>query len=99
MRQGRLSPIAEPITSARSHARDRHLAQHPQGERRGARVVIAARLRQIAPGHDAEFRGQPCSRIAIRFDSRMTESSAYPKRERREIGGPVAGIHVPPATR
>src|SRR5213594_4455807 len=95
MPNSRLSPIAEPITSARSHAAIA-TAQHPQGERGGARVVIAARLRQIAPGHDAEFRGQPLQQDRHQVGQQDDRKQRVPEaRAAREIGGPVAGIHVP----
>ena len=55
---------------------DGELAEHPQEPDVGRRVVIAAGLGEIAPGDDPELDAESaCSRIAIRFDIRMTLSS------------------------
>ena len=54
---------------------DGDLAEDPQDDGDRPRVVVAAGLREVAAGGDAERAASACSRIAIRFESRMTLSS------------------------
>ena len=74
---------------------DRDLAQHPQKNRDRARVVIAAGLREIAAGDDAELRGEPLqqNRHQIGEQDHAEQRVAEP-RAAGEIGGPVARVHV-----
>src|SRR5881392_4179822 len=56
---------------------------------------LAAKL-GIAPGHDAEFRGQPLQQDRHQVGQQDDRKQRVPEaRAAREIGGPVAGIHVP----
>ena len=75
--------------------RDRDLAQQPQHDRRRARVVIAAGLRQIAAAGDAEPRGQRLQqdRHQVRQHDHAEQRVAVP-RAAGQVGRPVAGIHV-----
>ena len=47
--------MAEPTTSARSHAAMAIFAENPKKPNGRRRIVIAARLREIASGGDTEF--------------------------------------------
>ncbi len=77
----RFSPIADPITSARSHAAiaTSHSTQRASvvGREKWSRHACARSRPVTIPS----FAASPCSRIAMRFDRRTTESSVYPKRE------------------
>ena len=72
------SPIAEPSTSARSHAaiasshRIQSIALTTGGYR--SRHAWARSLPETSPS----FADSDCSRTAIRFDIRRTQMSAYP---------------------
>jgi len=77
----RFNPIAEPITSARSHAAiaTSHSTQRAivVGREKWSRHACARSRPVTIPSLAAS----PCSKIAMRFDRRTTESSVYPKRE------------------
>ena len=81
MPNSRLSPIADPITSARSQAAIAisHSTQRAivVGREKSSRHACARSRPETMPS----FAASPCSRIAIRFDNSMTDSSVYPKRE------------------
>jgi hypothetical protein len=91
----RLSAMAVPITSARSVAAMRQLAHHPEREPHGARVVVAARLREVAPGDDAELGGEPLEqdRHQVRHEDHAQQRVAE-ARPAGQIGRPVARVHV-----
>ena len=56
---------------------DGDLAQHPEREATGARVVVAAGLRQVAAGDDAEPRAERLQQDGHQVaSSRITQSSA-----------------------
>ena len=55
--------------------RDGDLRAHPQHEAHPAAVALAAKLRQVALRGHAQLELRLCSRIAIRFESMMTNSS------------------------
>ena len=81
MWNSRFSAIADPITSARSQAA----------------IAISARIHSVTPAHlpvdsrqscaksrsvaTPSFRLRLCSRMAIRFDAMITNSSVYPNCE------------------
>ena len=74
---------------------NRHLAEEPQEDRRRTRVMIAARLRQIAAAGDAEARGQRLEqdRHQVRqHDHAEQRVSVF--RAARQVGRPIAGVHV-----
>ena len=91
----RLSPIAVPITSARSVAQIAISASTHSGHDTAARKSIAAGLREIAPRGDAKPRAQRLQQdrhqVGEQRDGkqRVTEFGAAGERRR-----PVAGIHV-----
>jgi hypothetical protein len=75
---------------------DGELREQPQGQRHRPRVRVAARLRQIAPGRNPEPRrhGLKQDRHEVRdhddAQQRITVAGAA-----RDVGRPVAGVHVP----
>src|SRR5207245_2761937 len=75
---------------------DGDLAQHPEHEAHRAGVVVAAGLRQIAPGDDAQLEGERLQQDGHQVgdhddaEQRVAEVCAA-----GEIGGPVARVHVP----
>ncbi len=75
--------------------RDRELAEQPQDDRRRPRIVIAARLSEIPPAGDAEPQGERLQqdRHQVRQHDHAEERVAV-SRSSREVGRPVAGIHV-----
>ncbi len=74
---------------------DGDLAQHPQEERHGPRVMVAARLGEVAPGDDAQLAGEPLQQdrhqVGEQDDAEQGVAEARTARKRR---GPVAGVHV-----
>ena len=74
---------------------DRQLADHPEKPDDRRRIVVAARLREIAAGDDAELRCQPLQqdRHQVRHQD-DAEQRVAELRSAGEIGGPVARIHV-----
>src|SRR6185437_7076418 len=92
MWNSRLSAIADPITSARSQAA---IATSQRSHSDGPRVVVAAGLREIATGDDAELGGEPLEQdrhhVRQQHDAEQRVAEA---RSAGEIGGPVARIHV-----
>ena len=75
--------------------RDGDLAQHPQRERHGLRIVIAAGLRQVAPGDDAQLGGEPLQQDRHQVGDEDDAEERVPElRPARQVGGPVAGVHV-----
>ena len=95
MPNSRFSAIAEPMTSARSQAAMAISQRDPEGEADGARVVVAARLRQVAAGRDAEPERQRLQqdRHQVGEQDDAQQGVAEP-RAAREVGGPVARVHV-----
>ena len=95
IRNSRLRPMAVPITSARSVAMMAISARQPQRPCHPARKGIAAGLREIAPGADAEPYAQRLQddrhQIGQQRDGeqRVAEFGAAGER-----GRPVAGIHI-----
>ena len=75
--------------------RDRDLAQHPQHEADRPRIVVAARLRQIASGGDAELERERLeqNRHQVRQQD-DAEQGVAEARPAGQIGGPVARVHV-----
>ena len=74
---------------------NRDLAEQPQHDRRRARVVIAAGLREIAAAGDAEPQRQRLQqdRHQVRQHDHAQQRVAVP-RAAGQVGRPVAGIHV-----
>ncbi len=74
---------------------DGHLAQDPEEPDGGPRIMIAAGLREVATGDDAELDAQVLQqdRHEIR-DHDDREERVAELRAASEVGGPVAGIHV-----
>ena len=74
---------------------DRDLAEDPETDRDRPRVVVAAGLREIASGDDAELGREPLQqhRHEVR-EQDDAEQRVAELRSAGEIGGPVAGIHV-----
>jgi hypothetical protein len=74
---------------------DRELAQDPQWPHEHARIEVATGLREVAAGHDAEAGGQRLEqhRHEAAHDQHPDELVAEPGAA-REVGGPVARIHV-----
>ena len=95
MPNSRLSAMAEPITSARSQAAMAISQRTQSTKRHRARVVVAARLGQVAPGDDAELERQRLEqdRHQVR-EQDDTEQRVAEARAAGEIGGPVARVHV-----
>ena len=91
----RLSAIAEPITSARSHAAMAISQSDPERDRDGPRIVIAAGLREVASGDDAELGREPLEQhgheVRQQDDAEQRVAEA---RSAGEVGRPVAGVHV-----
>ncbi len=74
---------------------DRDLADHPQEKRHRPRVVVTARLGQVATGHDAELGRKALQQNRHQVGQQNDGEECVPEaRAPREIGGPVAGIHV-----
>ena len=76
--------------------RNRNLTQQPQHDRRRTRIVIAAGLGEIAPAGDPEPQRERLQqdRHQVRQHDHAQQRVAVP-RTARQIGRPVAGIHVP----
>ena len=75
--------------------RDRHLAEQPQHERHRRREVIAARLRKVAAADDAEARRQRLQQDRHEVGQHdHADQRVAVARSTRQVGGPVAGIHV-----
>ena len=91
----RLSAIAAPITSARSHAAIAisHRIQRTMVDR--PRVVVAARLRQVAPARDAEAHGERLQqdRHQVGHEDDAEQRVAVP-RAAGQVRRPVARVHV-----
>ena len=95
MPNSRLSAIAEPMTSARSQAAMAisHSIHRKIVDR--TRVMVAAGLRQIAPGDDAQLERQILQqhRREIR-DQNDRKQQIAELRAACQVGCPVAGVHV-----
>ena len=74
---------------------DGDLAEDPERDGDRLRVVVAARLREIAAGDDAELRREALEehRHDVR-EQHDAEQRVAEARSAGEIGGPVAGVHV-----
>ena len=74
---------------------DGDLADHPEEPDDGRRIVVAAGLREVAAGDDAELGGEPLQqhRHQVREEHDGEERVAE-GRAAGEVGGPVAGVHV-----
>ena len=74
---------------------DRHLAENPEDERRAGRVVIAAGLGQVAAAGDPESKRERLQqdRHQVRQHDHAEQRVAE-LRAAREIGRPVARVHV-----
>ena len=76
-------------------SRDRNFAEHPENLRRPPRIMLAASLRQVAPGRDSEFRGKRLeenrhqARNQHRAEKRVPILRAAP-----QVRRPVSRIHV-----
>ena len=89
------SPIAEPTTSARSHAANGDLAQNPlkPDDRHG--VVVAAGLREIATGDDAELDTKVLEQNRHEIgDQDDAEQGVAELRPALQVGRPVAGVSM-----
>ena len=75
--------------------RDRQLRQHPQREDDRARIRVAARLRQVAAGGNAEPRRHRLQQDGhqVRDHDHAEQRVAVP-RAAGDVGGPVARVHV-----
>ena len=95
MSNSRLSAIAEPMTSARSHAAIAISQSTHSATATGREIVVAAGLREIAPGDDAELRREPLEQHGHEVrEQDDAEQRVAEARSAGEVGGPVAGIHV-----
>ena len=75
--------------------RNGRLAEDPQRPDDRLRVIIAAGLREIAPGGDAELDAQVLEQDGHQVrDQDDREKRVAKFRPAREVGGPVARIHV-----
>jgi hypothetical protein len=74
---------------------DGQFAQAPQHHGHGLGIMVAARLREVAPCHDAELGAQRLQkdRHEVRHQDDGKQRVAK-GRAAGEIGGPVAGVHV-----
>ena len=74
---------------------DRDLAQQPQRHRDGPRIIVAARLREVAPRHDAEPSAQDLQedrhQVRREDDPQQTVAELAPT---SEIGPPIARVHI-----
>ena len=95
MPKSRFSAMAEPMTSARSQAQIATSHRIHSTNETGARVVIAAGLREVAAGDDAELRAERLQqdRHQVR-EQDDAEQRVAELRAAGEVRGPVAGIHV-----
>ena len=95
MWNSRFSAMAEPITSARSHAAIAISQSTQRPMATGRRIVVAARLREIASGDDAELGREPLQqhRHEVR-EQHDAEQRVAEARAAGEVGRPVAGVHV-----
>ena len=90
-----MSATALPSTSARSQARDRQFAEEPVGPTRPPRIPVATALSQVLAGDHTEP-----SRGDLQEDGHQAGQSDDPEQpvlelcSSREIGPPVARIHV-----
>ena len=74
---------------------DRNFAEDPQRDRNRLRVVIAARLRQVAAGGDAQPHAQRLQQDGHQVgDEDHAEQRVAELRPARDVGGPVARVHV-----
>ena len=74
---------------------DGDLAEHPEHEAHGARVVVAAGLRQVAPGRDAQLEGERLQQDRHQVgDQDDAQQRVAEPRAAGEVGGPVARVHV-----
>ena len=75
--------------------RDGDLTADPEQDACPARVVIAARLRQVALGHDAEPRRQRLQQDGHEVRHHEDENQLVGEaRAAGNVRGPVAGVHV-----
>jgi hypothetical protein len=75
---------------------DRELAQDPEHERHRPRVVVTARLREVAPGDDPEPHRQVLQEHRHQVGRQDHEEERIAVlRAGGEVGGPVARVHVP----
>ena len=95
MWKSRLRAMADPITSARSQAVMATSASSQRAIADTARVVVAAGLREVPAGRDAEFgrEGLQKHRQKVR-DEDDTEQRVSEPCAAGEIGGPVPRVHV-----
>ena len=74
---------------------DGDLAEHPEPDGDRPRIVVAARLREIASGDDAELGREPLQQHRHEVREQDDAEQRVPElRSAGEIGGPVAGVHV-----
>ena len=87
--------MAEPITSARSQAAMAISQSTHKHETHRAGVVVAARLRQVPTGDDAELESERLEQnrhqVGEQDDAEQRVAEA---RAAGQVGGPVARIHV-----
>ena len=89
------SPIAEPTTSARSHAAMASSQRTHCPQTTGLGVMIAAGLREVAPRDDAELDAEMLEQDRHQVGNHDdAEQRVAELRAAREVGGPIAGIHV-----
>ena len=70
-------------------------AQQPEHDGGGLGVMIAARLCEVAPGDDAELGAEGLQKNRHEVgDEDDAEQRVAELRTAREVGGPVAGVHV-----
>src|SRR5512133_526723 len=74
---------------------DRAFAEQPENDGDGPRVMVAAGLREIASGDDAELRRQPLEQNGHEVGEQNDAEERIPEaRSAGEVGRPVARIHV-----
>jgi len=74
---------------------DGDLAEHPEHEAHGGAEVIAAGLREIASGDDAELEGEPLQQHGHEIgEQNDAQQGVTELRSACEVGRPVARIHV-----
>ncbi len=73
--------MAVPMTSARSQATMAISAEHPEGQRDGLAVLVAAGLGQVAAGGDAQLEGQALQQDGHQVGQHDDEEQGVAERE------------------